>query len=233
MTSASPILMSASMIQRTLASAKTETRRLEDRWEKFAPGDLLWVRETWAVSKRWNDTKPSDLPPRSMTVFFAAGGSIGGIDAHPKGKLREAWSYMPDFDYPKETPAWIGKGRPSIFLPSWASRLTLNISGLSHEPLHAMTETDFVREGGEIVAGGFRIGSDEVFPSYKLAFADLWDSLRGPGSYEKNPMVWVIRFALMRQNFRTLADAPELGNEPGAQTEAREDGEVRQSEALR
>ena len=40
------------------------------------PGDQLWVRETWRVSKKHDTVAPRDLPhARGMTVMFSAGGS--------------------------------------------------------------------------------------------------------------------------------------------------------------
>src|SRR5262245_12496273 len=35
---------------------------------RFAVGDLLWVRETWAVSTCYNGVRPSDLKPNDMKV---------------------------------------------------------------------------------------------------------------------------------------------------------------------
>ena len=43
-----PILFRADMVRAILAGRKAQTRRLGDRWAKAKPGDLLWVKETWA-----------------------------------------------------------------------------------------------------------------------------------------------------------------------------------------
>ena len=61
------------------------------------PADRLWVREMWSVSSAHDCLSPKDIPS-SAKVEYAADGSSGYI---------------------------FGKGRPSIFMPRWASRITL------------------------------------------------------------------------------------------------------------
>ncbi len=34
----------------------------------------------------------------------------------------------------------------------------------------------------------------------KLAYAGLWDSLNGPGSWGANPHVWCVSFEVIKQN---------------------------------
>lgn len=195
-----PIIMSGPMVRATLARQKRETRRTEERWNKRSPGDLLYVRETWCVSKRWDQTKPRDIPKCAVTVMFAEGGSVANVAASVK--LASQSTYALDRHWPAcgERPKWAGKLRPSIFLPAWASRITLRIRSIRDERLHKLSLAGFMDEGGEATPTGYRIGTAEA-SDYRDAFAELWDGLRGAGSWAENPLVHVIRFDLIEKNF--------------------------------
>lgn len=77
--------------------------------------------------------------------------------------------------------------KPSIFMPRWASRLTLEITDVRVERLQAIDEDDARREG--VKAKGDLTG-------YVGAYRELWQSLnakRGFG-WDLNPWVWVVAF---------------------------------------
>ena len=100
--------------------------------------------------------------------------------------------------------------RPSIHMPRWASRITLEIVSVRVERLQDISEEDAIAEGvycenvivssyyGHHEVGEylyfFHGGPDEGFESAVDAYAALWDSINGEGSWEKNPWVWVIEF---------------------------------------
>ena len=79
--------------------------------------------------------------------------------------------------------------RPSIHMPRWASRITLEVTGVRVERLHACNEVDAIAEGAPWAACG---APQEG--SHKAGFAQLWEQINGHGSWEANPWVWVIEF---------------------------------------
>lgn len=76
-------------------------------------------------------------------------------------------------------PKWV----PSIHMPRWASRITLEIVGVSVERLQDISEADAKAEGVENPFGGWVGG-----------YQKLWESINGPGSWNANPWVWVVEF---------------------------------------
>jgi hypothetical protein len=189
-----PILFSAPMVRALLDGSKTQTRRAVKARADWAmgkrcilqphelagevnqgdysncpygkPGDRLWVREAWRTSKVADELKPSQL------VF-------GGCNPIWHEAQNEVPFHPSDF----------GKLRPSIFMPRWASRITLEITGVRVERLHAINEVDAIAEGAPWAACG-----SPQDGSHKAGYAQLWESINGPGSWGLNPWVWVIEF---------------------------------------
>ena len=80
--------------------------------------------------------------------------------------------------------------KPSIFMPRWASRITLEIVGVRVERVQDITETDAMAEG---VAWKDHAGLAR-FTAAKL-YAALWDSINAKTHpWASNPWVWVIEF---------------------------------------
>lgn len=140
------------------------------------PSDALWVRETWATPRTYDCMRPRDCDPRTP-LYYAADQS--------HGKLVQ-WSGDED----------LGKLRPCIFLPRWASRITLEITGVRLERLNDITHDDARAEG-------IQLGDDSMLwepmgvhscISAMGAYANLWDAINGPDSWNANPWVWVIEF---------------------------------------
>lgn len=189
------ILYSAPMVLAKLAGVKTQTRRMLKPqpvvrpigWGKFDdnpkmrircpygyPGDRLWTRETWAVRRDRDEVKIRDLDP----------------------KLDGPW-YRADGEEPGGCAGGIGKWRPSIFMPRWASRLLDEIVSVRVERLQDISEADAKAEGAawRISPGGDHAGAfeHEATPiGYRNHYRDVWESINGAGSWEANPFVWVV-----------------------------------------
>jgi hypothetical protein len=101
------------------------------------------------------------------------------------------------------------KWRPSIHMPRKVSRITLEITDVRLEKLHAIKNDDAVAEGIQrslVKSDGTPAEGDEqwwrtgaeglVTPrqSARLAFRDLWIQINGGPSWNENPWVWVLSF---------------------------------------
>lgn len=137
------------------------------------PGDGLWVRETWL---RWAcPLHDEGYPPDTK------------CDCTEPSSIR----YRADGEIPAV------RWKPSIFLPRWASRLTLEIESVRVERLQDISEEDAKAEGVEqqaLTLNGDAQMDRECRETPREAFARLWRSINGPESWDANPWVWVIGF---------------------------------------
>ncbi|ELQ6001609.1 hypothetical protein R2215_003640 [Cronobacter turicensis] len=152
-----------------------------------AVGDRLWVRETWsdvnsegcpAVAYR------ADSDTRLLAeieTFRDEDGVLNTADPRLDKYWFAAWSG--DLFSGTE-----GSWRPSIHMPRWASRITLEITGVRVERLQAITLGDICKE--------FGCGLYDFRPAtYGFqAWEELWKSIYGDDSFQANPWVWVIEF---------------------------------------
>lgn len=143
-------------------------------------GDLLWVREVWRVEKALDCDKPSEIEPH-MPVDYAADGT----------EQNRHWNWM--------HPAFAGKWRTPLFMPRWASRLTLEITGVRVERVQDISEADAIAEGcrGYRMDTGLEWADMERWVEPEEEYAQLWDSLHGKDpahAWAANPWVWVLEF---------------------------------------
>lgn len=213
-----PILFSAEMVRAILEGRKTQTRRLvknlpppvilqsdprpydrigychyANNWQWKTeegycrcrkegaksigfPGDRLWVRET--------------LKPKEES---AANGAPRGV-----------WAYYAADNTPCPGNQVLLKTTPAIFMPRWASRITLEIESIHVERLHEISEAGARAEG--ITAHSYATGIGERFKNHlndnlpdfdnaRDSFRSLWDRINGKKEpWASNPWVWVIKF---------------------------------------
>ena len=76
---------------------------------------------------------------------------------------------------------------PSIHMPRHCSRITLEIINVRVERLQDITESDAIEEGCQCAGVPASLTN-------RGAFAKLWESINGAGSWGLNPFVWVIEF---------------------------------------
>jgi hypothetical protein len=86
--------------------------------------------------------------------------------------------------------------KPSIHMPRWASRITLEITGVRVERLQDISYDDAIAEGCEqrttCINPGKGVYSHVNEPQDD--FSRLWKSINGAESWDANPWVWVIEF---------------------------------------
>lgn len=149
-----------------------------------APGDHLWVRETWAAPDYCDEIKPSEFA--SCTWYRADDSGPFETGAIPvPGEKRGRW-------------------RPSIHMPYWASRITLRISDVRVERLQEISEADAKAEGIQYSERleGYTVEEGNFFhcSDPRRSFEGLWESINGPDSWDENPWVWVIEFEVIPKN---------------------------------
>jgi hypothetical protein len=200
-----PILFSSPMVKALLDWRKTQTRRIlkpqpfidasgnfcsprqqqdgHDCWGqgtdskpylrdyikrrvRFAVGDLLWVRESWApIPDALSEcTGPDDL-------YFAA-----SVD-------EAMWA----------TTTW----RPSIHLPRWASRLTLEVTEVRVQRLQGISRDDVLAEGITERDGA---PLADVHCGWHEPYAALWERINGKGSWHANPWIVAVTFKVHKAN---------------------------------
>jgi len=98
-------------------------------------------------------------------------------------------------------PRW----RPSIHMPRWASRITLEITDVRVERLQGISEEDALAEGVFKKVGrhgpydAVETATDDLLiyaspTQAREAFQRLWSQMSGPESWHANPWVWVLEF---------------------------------------
>jgi hypothetical protein len=112
-------------------------------------------------------------------ILFAAGGFVPIENTHAAA---EAWVVA----HRREN-----KWRSPIHMPRWASRITLEITGVRVERLQDISEGDAKAEGVQIPDG---TPTPPEWWNYRREFAHLWDQINGPGSWDANAWVWVVKF---------------------------------------
>jgi hypothetical protein len=154
---------------------------------RYVVGDVLWVKETWNITG--ND------------------GIDGDDDYIP-------YTFIPEYDewinihYKADGISGIAWWRSPLFMPRWASRITLEVTDVRVERLQSISNKNCILEGfamhgignGECYAGGCYNGDFEkacgVCDVPRQEFAKYWDKLnakRGFG-WVMNPYVFVISF---------------------------------------
>lgn len=100
---------------------------------------------------------------------------------------------------------------PSIFMPRWASRILLEVTGVRVERVQSIATDDCEAEGitGTTLASPirgqpyeeYRTDDGLVYGTPQSAFAALWDSINAKRGYgwELNPWVWVVSFVRVEE----------------------------------
>jgi len=200
-----PILFSAPMVRAILEGRKTQTRRaakhtlletlsriidcgngwwgdeegeIQVRCPYGQPGDRLWVRETWAPLEAAGTPYiyRADADEDGSVPYLIHGSPMGGGVGHANP---HRW-------------------KPSIHMPRRASRILLEVVSVRVERLQDISDADAKAEG--VIwddAGQYWQPSEDINCPCCFAYgayAELWESINGPKSWDANPWVWVVEF---------------------------------------
>lgn len=178
-----PILFSGPMVRAILEGRKTQTRRVMN------PQPVDQDENGWYVQVPVTDARAPGMVFYERKYFHCPYGQPGDQlwvretfdDVHGSVLYRANPEDAEDF------PPCGGKRchwKPSIFMPRWASRITLEIVGVRVERVQEITPDDARAEGVEHLYAP------------RNAFANLWDSINAKRGYgwDSNPWVWVVEF---------------------------------------
>lgn len=207
-----PILFKTEMVQAILDGRKIQTRRVIDKLYPISNpngnwlyighkdsgyvfkdsisstiplkypygqvGDRLWIKETYCSCV--------EPPNKDMGVCY-------------KTNLRE--QSAADFCTDKNI-----KWKPLIFMPRWASRITLEITDIKPQKLQDITNDEAFLEGmSKNIAAklGYSTSESEEefnFTQTRYIFSKYWDSINSKHGYgwDENPYVWVISFKVIK-----------------------------------
>lgn len=199
-----PILFSAPMVRAILDGSKIQTRRVVKLWNPpelkthiippdlaYLPdfncyrstcpygqiGDRLWVRENFYLTDDGdNDRAIYAADEQAVRDHIENIRNIQGAHILP-----DTWA-KPHL-----------KQRPSIHMPRWASRITLEITDVRVERLQDISEADASAEGCPLPVEQRRLYVDRDDTALGW-FRQLWKGINGPESWDANQWVWVIGF---------------------------------------
>lgn len=216
-----PILFNTEMVQAVLDGRKTETRRIinpQPIWDIEGSGNIITGDHKYCIKvdghPNWRKQFVFEVPCRY--------GQVGD-----KLYVRETWAfrekhnkYYYKADWTEKSPYGDVKWKPSIHLSKKASRIWLEVTGVSIERVQQITQEGSRAEGVSRSAPhghGFRglviettpgnFIEDEYGESHSTGaedclicpFKHLWNSINAKRgfSWEKNPFVWVVKYKLI------------------------------------
>ena len=147
------------------------------------PGDLLWVRETWA--KIW-ECEPPDIEDLKE--------SPDSFPWHIEYKANSDEKYPGDWPEDEGDNPDCAKWQSSRFMFKKYARLWLRITNVRIERVREISIEDCKAEG--VLCDCLENEDNRCLLGNKGHFKILWDSLNAKRGYpwESNPWVWVVEF---------------------------------------
>lgn len=209
----------------------------------YAPGDRLWVKESSA------DVHPLAVQDERFSLEGEA-----GIPGPPPvkyrrvfradGDVRQVWHTSSGYPYrsvsgpedeiaakhPEVCSEWVGRLKyqawtPSIYMPRWASRLTLIVTDVRVQRLQDIGRDDAMAEGIVQTWGDFMgdppewavasinrhgdASGSHIYDNRTSVenYRELWNHINGTGSWDANPWVVAYTFEVHRQNIDAMEKA--------------------------
>lgn len=146
-------------------------------------GQKLWVRETWKI-EGFDDEEGAILIKFKDEKIFSYPTTQEIFDKY----------WYPNTDFHEEV--W----RPSIFMPRFASRITLEVTKVRVERVQSISEQDAFAEGIDTESESYCLAENHqnagvsVCPAI-YTYSVLWDKINGKiYPWNLNPWVWIVDF---------------------------------------
>ncbi len=178
------------------------------------PGDRLWVRETWQYFGFSDEGEPC------ICYLADHGREWPHVPQSEVDKVDCIWADLSDpGNFSISGRACDNRWRPSIHMPRWASRITLEVTSVRVERLKDITPAQILAEGVQIPSTtegqalidiSTKHGPAHFLPKLSGATTDallrahwaaLWVSISGIDSWNANPWVWVVEFQRIHQAY--------------------------------
>lgn len=227
-----PIIFSGEMVRAILDGRKSQTRRVvKDRYKPYPwrekDHDTPFCEHTWPARRLGMLCADCRKQMYSLCPYGQPDDRLYVKETHAIEDSIDRVVYQADmaaqhFDLSsqpfqqKGDMFWLESGyaplrwRSSRFMPRWASRITLEITGVRVERVQAIGDEDIEAEGIEPprcpncgytrwdcqLHGDHRLCGEDDPPDIHDAFISLWDSINAKRGYgwDANPWVWVIEF---------------------------------------
>lgn len=181
-----PILFSGEMVRAILDGRKTQTRRVMMPQPNPITGTPVRGK---VYTSGWFEDGPAPDYVYKLCPYGQTGDRLW---------VRETWADCDPIRFRADLFRGLWKDndqvwKPSIFMPRWASRITLEVLRVRVERVQDISEVDAKAEGVDLSCGPM-VHSD--YPNYKRTYHQLWDSINVKRGYPwaSNPWVWVIEF---------------------------------------
>ena len=208
-----PILFSGPMVKAILDGKKTQTRRVvkPQPHESAGLGFLIPMPNNTSSVAQFQHVDDRGIHSHELTVRCPYGMPGDRLWVRETFCVHEDCRsygartvYRADVPDPEE---W--EWTPSIHMPRWASRITLEITEVRVQRLNEISEEDAIAEGiirDEAWKDGYEMvwhcGDFKMHYSAKEAFKTLWESINGKDTFDSR-WVWAITFKPL--------DAPAAG----------------------
>lgn len=201
-----PIIFSTEMVRAIMDGRKTQTRRpvvpqpltdyvylgrcMDTTGDRKRVGNAEWGKNYGVIN---SDKKISVKALCKVGDHLWVRETWADIPETSPGNLHyRASATIGDLEWFEEN-SW--KWRPSMFMPRWASRIMLEVTGVRVERLRDITEFDAIKEGCLLPESGLELMKSFFRYPHRQVFIDVWDEIYGiKYPWVSNPWVFVYEF---------------------------------------
>ncbi|MBD8556872.1 hypothetical protein IFT84_20380 [Rhizobium sp. CFBP 8762] len=157
-------------------------------------GDRFWVKECFLPDPPSDDDAWDD---HSYTYVQWSGCGCKAADVPNALRKPAHCIYRADPTWDDVQMIW----KTGRYMPRWASRMTLVVEEVRIERLQNISEEDAAAEGWPAPENRAQAGVAEIRDAYPIGwYAALWDTINGPGAWDRDPWVVVYRYRVERRN---------------------------------